>query len=188
MPVNLVHHISISRAYKGLVMVVFLVMAAATVASDWQPLKNDNLHDPDNPALQYLQNPGDALGRLPGDSAGNKVDWIRALENGYIRPRSELKKDTPVRTLETDILLNKTGSIPRVRFPHKAHTQWLDCDNCHEGIFKSKAGATPITMGKILEGEYCGVCHGAVAFPLTECNRCHSVPWQSQEFPVAGTR
>jgi hypothetical protein len=24
-------------------------------------------------------------------------------------------------------------------------------------------------------GEHCGRCHGAVAFPLTECTRCHSV-------------
>jgi hypothetical protein len=30
-------------------------------------------------------------------------------------------------------------------------------------------------MQKILDGEQCGVCHGAVAFPLTECRRCHSV-------------
>jgi hypothetical protein len=27
----------------------------------------------------------------------------------------------------------------------------------------------------VLSGEKCGLCHGAVAFPLTECNRCHSV-------------
>lgn len=188
MPVGLKHYISFSRASMILSVLVFLVMSAVTPAGDWQPLMNDSLHDPENPALQYLQNPGDALGRLPGDNAGNKVDWIRSLENGYIRPRSELRQDTPVRILETDILMNETGSIPRVLFPHKAHTQWLDCDNCHEGIFKSQAGATPITMGKILEGEYCGVCHGAVAFPLTECSRCHSVPWQSAGSTAAEKR
>ena len=166
-------------------MLVAWFQAAIVVAGDWKPLADDHLHDPDNQALEYLQNPGDALSRLPGDSAGNKVNWIKALENGYIRPRSELNRNAPVRILETDIILNKTGSIPRVRFPHKAHTQWLDCENCHEKIFRSKAGATPITMGKILEGEYCGVCHGAVAFPLTECSRCHSVPWESADSPLA---
>lgn len=166
----------------GILPVLFtlLLQCTAVHAADWNPLASDNLHDPDNAALQFLQNPANALSRLPGDVAGNKVDWIRALRNGYIRPRSELNENAPVRVLETDILLNKTGSIPRVRFPHKAHTEWLDCSNCHEHIFKSKAGATPITMGKILEGEYCGVCHGAVAFPLTECNRCHTVPWDKQ--------
>jgi hypothetical protein len=25
-------------------------------------------------------------------------------------------------------------------------------------------------------GEQCGVCHGAVAFPLTVCGRCHNTP------------
>lgn len=178
---------AVSAGYRCRVAVLVLFLhAGLCVASDWNPLDSDQLHDPDNPALQYLQSPGDALSRLPGDSAGNKVDWIKALENGYIRPRSQLNKNAPVRILETDIILNKTGSIPRVRFPHKQHTQWLDCENCHEKIFKSKAGATPITMGKILEGEYCGVCHGAVAFPLTECNRCHSVPWETGSSPTAG--
>jgi c(7)-type cytochrome triheme protein len=162
-------------------LIVILLASCMTVvqAANWQTLRNDGLHDPENSALRLLQNPGDALSRLPADSAGNKVNWIKALEDGYIAPRSELRENKPVQILDSDILLNKTGSIPRVRFPHKAHTQWLDCENCHEKIFKSEAGATPISMGKILEGEYCGVCHGAVAFPLTECNRCHSVPWES---------
>ncbi|MDX1697545.1 MAG: cytochrome c3 family protein [Thiohalobacterales bacterium] len=164
----------------GILPVIFTLLSccAGAHASGWRTLESDSLHDPGNPALEYMQDPAEALSRLPGDSAGNKVDWVRALRNGYIRPRSQLMKNAPVRLLDTDILLNKTGSIPRVRFPHKAHTEWLDCGNCHDHIFKSKAGATPITMGKILEGEYCGVCHGAVAFPLTECSRCHSVPWE----------
>ena len=152
------------------------LLATVAHAGNWQPLTADGLHDPENPALKVLQNPSDALSRLPADSAGNKVNWVRALEDGYIRPRSGLKEQKSVKILDTDIQMNDTGSIPRVLFPHKAHTKWLDCGNCHEHIFKSKAGATPVTMSKILEGEYCGVCHGAVAFPLTECSRCHSVP------------
>lgn len=168
------------------ILLAVCIPVSVLLASNWNPLAKDHLHDPENPGLAYLQNPGEALSRLPGDSAGNKVDWVRALENGFIRPRSELHENPEVQVIDTDIILNKTGSIPRVRFPHKTHTQWLDCSNCHEHIFKSKAGATPITMGKILEGEYCGVCHGAVAFPLTECSRCHSVPWGPEDRPVAG--
>ena len=134
------------------------------------------MHDPQNPSLQWLQNPGDALRRMPSDSAGNKVDWVRAFDDGYIRPRSSITGEAEVRQLGTEIIMNDTGSLPRVLFPHRQHTKWLDCENCHEKIFRSKAGATPVTMSKILDGEYCGVCHGAVSFPLTECNRCHSVP------------
>jgi c(7)-type cytochrome triheme protein len=78
--------------------------------------------------------------------------------------------------LDQDILLNLKGGTPIVRFPHLQHTLWLDCSNCHDKIFKQQTGATKISMQKILQGEQCGVCHGAVAFPLTECTRCHSVP------------
>ena len=145
-------------------------------ASEWKALKADGLHDPHNPGLQWLQNPADALGRMPSDSAGNRVDWVRAFDDGYIHPRSSISGDAEAKQLDTEIIMNDTGSLPRVMFPHRVHTKWLDCENCHEKIFKSKAGATPVSMGKILEGEYCGVCHGAVSFPLTECNRCHSVP------------
>jgi len=160
-------------------LVLVITIIQPVDAAEWLPLDRDGLHDPDNPGIKWLQNPGDALGRLPSDSAGNKVDWIRAFEDGYIRPRSSLHDDKPVKLLDSNILLNNTGSLPRVLFPHRQHTMWLDCNNCHEKIFRLKAGATPISMTKILEGEYCGVCHGAVSFPLTECNRCHSVPWDT---------
>ena len=168
------------RCRHPVLVAVCLSAAAIAHSGQWQSLEEDGLHDPLGPAIGVLQNPGEALSRLPADSAGNRVDWIRALEDGYIRPRSSLQGDKPVRMLDSDILMNPTGSIPRVLFSHKAHTRWLDCGNCHEHIFKSEAGATPVTMSKILEGEYCGVCHGAVAFPLTECNRCHSVPQDAQ--------
>jgi c(7)-type cytochrome triheme protein len=69
--------------------------------------------------------------------------------------------------------------MPAVKFPHRQHTLWLDCSNCHNGLFKDKIGANKFSMVAILNGEQCGLCHGAVAFPLTECNRCHSVPNES---------
>lgn len=174
----------------GIVALVVLVVVGplgVAAAGKWRNLAEDDLHDTANPALSLLQNPGESLSRLPADSAGNKVDWVRALNDGYIAPRSALRDVKPLKELDSAILMNKTGSIPRVRFPHKAHAQWLDCGNCHEKLFKSKAGANPVSMSKILEGQYCGVCHGAVAFPLTECNRCHSVPWdETAPAPTAG--
>jgi len=158
-------------------LVLFLVASGPSHAGPGQTLKEDGIHDPDNPAIGYLQDPVEAFNRLPSDSAGNRVDWIRALRDGYIRPRSHLKGSGDVEVLDTDILMSTNGGIPRVRFPHKAHTEWLDCGNCHESPFLPEAGANPVTMGRILEGEFCGMCHGAVSFPLTECDRCHSVPW-----------
>ena len=74
--------------------------------------------------------------------------------------------------------LPDTATLRMVLFPHDIHTAWLECSNCHPKIFAEKAGATPVNMLAILQGEYCGRCHGAVSFPLTECNRCHSVPWK----------
>lgn len=158
----------------------------ATPPNNWLPLAQDDLHDPSNPRLNLLQNPADALSLLPPDLdgnerstvVGNRVRWVKALEQGYINPRTNIYPETKIQVLDLNVMLTKqnSGELPRVLFPHKQHTEWLDCSNCHEWLFKSKAGATPISMLAILDGEYCGRCHGAVAFPLTQCQRCHSVP------------
>jgi c(7)-type cytochrome triheme protein len=152
------------------------VGALAAGPSLWVPLEKDGLHDPTNPGLSQLQQPAEALSGLPRDSAGNKVRWVQALESGAINPRTNIFPETQVRVLDQDIIISKFGSMPAVKFPHRQHTLWLDCANCHNGLFKDKAGANKFSMVAILNGEQCGVCHGAVAFPLTECNRCHSVP------------
>jgi len=111
---------------------------------------------------------------LPKDSMGN-VDWVAAVEKGAIRP---LPGPDP-EALESPVLaydVHLDPGIPgfEVVFPHAAHTYWLRCDNCHPAIFTMKAGADPISMAKIFDGEYCGKCHGKVAFPpQTGCQRCH---------------
>ena len=161
----------------SLLLGLFWLLCGAAVAREWRALAEDGVHDPENPAIGYLQDPSQALNRLPADSAGNRVDWVRALRDGYIRPRTHLDGNREVEVLDSDILMSTNGGIPRVRFPHKPHTEWLDCQNCHEKPFLPEAGTNAVTMGRILEGEFCGMCHGAVAFPLTECDRCHSVPW-----------
>lgn len=149
---------------------------ASRTASYWPPLAQDELHDPAMTMLKLLQNPDEALSKLPRDGAGNQVDWVKALEKGYIKPRASIRSNTEIKVLELDVLRRNTGEMDMVLFPHKQHTEWLACGNCHEKLFKSKAGATQFGMFDILNGEYCGRCHGAVAFPLTECKRCHSVP------------
>ena len=105
--------------------------------------------------------------------------WVDAIDQGAIAPRANLLPQTEVRVLDQDLIIAKFGSMPAVQFPHRAHTLWLDCSNCHNALFIDKAGANKFSMTAILNGEQCGVCHGAVAFPLTECNRCHSVPNES---------
>lgn len=155
-----------------------LVLAASCVvnAGEWLPLAKDGLHDPKSPAVKQLQQPADALSRLTPDNTGNQVRWVQSLDKGEITPREKLRDSTEVRVLDQDILLSVKGGMPIVRFPHRQHTLWLDCSNCHDELFEKKTGATQISMLKILEGKQCGVCHGAVAFPLTECYRCHSIP------------
>jgi c(7)-type cytochrome triheme protein len=148
----------------------------ALAQAGWELLRKDGIHDPRNPGIKLLQEPGAALSKLTPDYTGNQVRWVQALEKGEINPRASLRPDTPVRVYDADVLLNLKGGMPIVRFPHKQHTMWLDCANCHDHLFKQEAGATKLSMLAILEGEQCGVCHGAVAFPLSECYRCHSVP------------
>lgn len=160
-----------------LILLLISVAAGAQVvqtARKWLPLAKDGIHDPKSPALRLLQEPAEALSRLPADSAGNQVHWVQALERGVINPRTNILPGTQVMVIDLDIYLNMKGGTPIVRFPHRAHTLWLDCTNCHQQLFVSKAGANKLSMNAMLNGEQCGVCHGAVAFPLTECNRCHN--------------
>ena len=142
----------------------------------WAPLDSDGVHDPVSPALTILQQPEEALSVLPPDPSGNLVDWVAALSTGAIAPRSQIYPDTTVNLLDDDILFDQTAAMPIVLFPHRQHTEWLDCSNCHDRIFKRGRGINEFGMFSILEGYFCGQCHGAVAFPLTECKRCHSVP------------
>ena len=158
-----------------LLFAFLLAAGAAFAAGDWPALRKDGIHDPKSPAIKQLQEPRDALSRLPPDTTGNMVRWIEALQKGLINPRPSLKPGVKPNILDQDILLDLKGSMPIVLFPHKRHTEWLDCVNCHDGVFKQQTGATELSMLKILAGEQCGICHGAVSFPLTECYRCHSV-------------
>lgn len=151
------------------------VKPAAQPRSPWKPLASDNIHDPGNEALAYLQEPEDALSSLPkAEPGGNNVNWVAALESGAITPRARIDSQAEVRVLDLDIVMPDTAGMPAVVFPHKTHTEWLDCSNCHDKIFVAKTGANDFGMFEILQGDYCGQCHGAVSFPLTQCLRCHS--------------
>lgn len=141
-------------------------------------IAEDGIHDPSNiTAIYGLQMPADAMAHFPRDSVG-LIDWVQTLNKGHIAPRSDLNGTGPdLKPIELDIMFSDTGAMPGVLFPHKQHTQWLACKNCHDGIFQKKKGSSNIKMEDVLNGKYCGVCHGKIAFaPTRNCMRCHSVP------------
>ncbi len=153
--------------------------------ADWKPA------GPPRAPIERVDSWNAAARLLPVKSGA--PDWSKALDDGVVKPRAGLDEETPDQAvLPLDIELIPVGIAAfKAVFPHQAHTKWLACNNCHIGIFQMKRGATPITMQKINEGEYCGVCHGTVAFPVEDaCARCHtgfpgSPEWQPQEPPRA---
>lgn len=139
------------------------------------PPSEDGIHDPANDGTQMLQPPLDVFGTLPRSNVGNHVDWVKALNGGKIQPRQDkIDPSAQAIVMDLDIVREVKGSMPNVVYPHKQHTQWLDCSNCHPAIFIPQKGANQISMASILLGQKCGVCHGKVAFPVSECRLCHS--------------
>jgi c(7)-type cytochrome triheme protein len=137
---------------------------------------------------ELARNWPEAAGALPKDGAG-RVDWVAALRSGAIAPRPAMDPKGPAQALlDLDVELESAGSrLFRVGFSHAAHTEWLACASCHPAIFPLSRRAPPsrVSMKKIAGGEFCGACHGKVAFGVEgECARCHTkIPpradWQS---------
>lgn len=139
------------------------------------PLAEDGIHDSQSDTIDILQSPGNALANFPRDKGG-VIDWVGVLDNGLVNPRSDVQGKEEMYATDFDVIMKNTSSMPFVRFPHLPHTKWLTCKNCHPGIFLPQKGGNFITMAAIIQGEYCGVCHGKVAFPPLECGKCHNVP------------
>jgi len=143
------------------------------------PLAEDGIHDPSGEAINSLQDPAQSMKDFPKDKRG-EVDWVKALDQGVIKPRKS-RTDDPwenalMQPMDMNILMTSTADMPHVLFPHRQHTEWLACSNCHSEIFIPQKDVNPITMTKILNGQYCGRCHDKVSFSLWTCERCHSVP------------
>jgi len=122
-------------------------------------------------------------GSLPTDEEG-KVDWERAVQDGLINPAASINGDaTEERIMDLRVVVKFDDLLIKdVVFSHKVHTYWLDCKSCHPRVFEPKVGANPMNMQDIRDGKYCGLCHGAVAFPTNvidapnfraNCLRCH---------------
>lgn len=123
---------------------------------------------------------------LPKERFGNGLDWQQAEESGLISPTDFVKGISIKRkslAVQKDFALNtKLVGMPNIIFSHKKHTFWNGCELCHPEIFVSvKRGDAHNSMASIFEGKSCGVCHNTVAFPLTDCQRCHSTPVQATQ-------
>ena len=116
--------------------------------------------------------------KMPSEKFGNGINWEKAEKEGKIKltdyiegisvPRAKMK-------IQNDSTLKgKLEGMPDIIFSHTKHTVWSGCELCHPDIFGIKKGGSTFSMAEIFEGKYCGACHSSVAFPLTDCRRCHS--------------
>lgn len=149
------------------------VPAPATAASNPQSVGAASIPEPVTP-IERVRDPDSVLALLPRDAAGD-VDWVAALRRRVVRPRRTLPGAEPppdMSGFQYDFLIKGPDPMFDALFPHSAHVEWLACGSCHPGIFPSRDVA--ITMEAVNQGEYCGRCHGKLAFQLTNCYRCHT--------------
>ena len=114
--------------------------------------------------------------KLTRDPYGNGVNWVKSVIDGKSCPKGSLdgKKKMFIFDKDVEFKMPESAPLPDVVFPHKNHTMFLHCSNCHPRVFKMKKGANKMGMPNVFAGKYCGVCHERVAFPFEDCFRCHS--------------
>ncbi|MCF6280638.1 MAG: hypothetical protein L3J28_00255 [Candidatus Polarisedimenticolaceae bacterium] len=120
---------------------------------------------------------------LPLDKYG-LVNWADAVREGIVDPIWNLDPEADAKAIKSRdsvIVFEAKGDfMPDVVFPHDIHSFWLQCDICHAtkdgAIFKEGVGENNITMLEIAQGKWCARCHGKVAFPISDCSRCHNQP------------
>lgn len=71
----------------------------------------------------------------------------------------------------SDLTLSRAG-YP-AKFSHQFHSQIFDCQTCHPGLFKMKAGTTTITFADHSKDQACFVCHGEKKSANFNCQTCH---------------
>lgn len=121
--------------------------------------------------------------KMPKERLGNGINWELAEEKGFITLTDTLEGISlprPKMAVQQDFALStKVKDLPDIIFSHRKHTVWNGCEVCHPDLFAGvKRGSTKYSMLEISDGRYCGTCHRTVAFPLQDCQRCHSKPTQ----------
>jgi c(7)-type cytochrome triheme protein len=122
-------------------------------------------------------------GNMPRETFGNGIDWEKAETAGALRLVDHLEgislKKSGMKIQKDFAIKANVAGMPDIIFSHSKHTVWNGCELCHPDIFVGiKKGASKYSMIEIFDGKYCGVCHDKVAFPQTDCKRCHSTPVQ----------
>ncbi len=114
--------------------------------------------------------------KFPRNAYG--IDWEEAETEGLVKPVDVVEgvsiKKPLLKTQEDIALKSRVKWVSDIVFSHKKHTVWNGCELCHPEIFPAtKVGANRYTMFHIKNGEYCGACHGKVAFSVDSCSECH---------------
>lgn len=109
---------------------------------------------------------------------GTAIDWEEAEAEGWIKPVDFIEglslKMTPLKQQEDFAVKSRVTWVSDITFSHKKHTIWNGCELCHPEIFAAtKRGVLRYSMFNIKAGQYCGACHGKVAFSVDSCNSCH---------------
>lgn len=117
---------------------------------------------------------------LPKGRFGNNIDWEAAELDGKIKlvdtlPEVSVKRK-PLEVPKDYSIEAKLQGLPEIIFSHKKHAVWNGCELCHPDIYSVKTGTTKYSMEDVFAGRFCGACHGSVAFPTTDCQRCHAKP------------
>ena len=106
------------------------------------------------------------------------VDWEAAEKSRAINPVDFIEglsvRNTPMKSREDFAVTAAYSWVHPIDFSHEKHSIWNGCELCHPEIFPSAPkGTIHFSMFSNVEGRYCGACHGKVAFPLNNCQRCH---------------
>lgn len=117
--------------------------------------------------------------RFPRERFGNDIDWLKAEEDNIITLKDFLDNVSVKRRKFEDPeelqVSAEEAVMPDIIFSHKKHAVWSGCELCHPDIFGvTTEGRSIYGMGDIFNGKYCGACHGIVAFPNQDCQRCHT--------------
>jgi len=135
----------------------------------------------ERPEIEAILNWEQASELLPKDDI-DEVDWMAALRQGVIKPRAQItgQGNAEAKIFKWDFFFAGPDPESDAFFPHSAHTEWLTCESCHPALFPYRElglGTSEkygISMYRVFEGEFCGKCHGVVAFALDSCGRCHT--------------
>lgn len=117
--------------------------------------------------------------KFPRERFGNEIDWLKAEEEHLITLKDYLEgisiKRKKLKEPDDFDIKAKVVTMPEIIFSHKKHAVWSGCELCHPDIFAGvKKGSVKYSMLDIFNGKYCGACHGSVAFPNNDCQRCHT--------------